>query len=397
VFTSLKHITYHVTDLNKAREWYSQVLGREPIFNAPFAVIFTVGDARLMLVPAASAVPQPDDWTVASWLVDDIETAFKRLVELGATSRAEIITRGEMQHARVADPFGNVLGIMALPNDPTKLSVQNQPSESAYNVTICRAIAAHEDGNDVRGADNLAEVFLNEDSRAAVADKASREHIETMVTSPLYYFLHARTVWLDGVFRRALDDGVAQIVFLGAGYDSRAYRFRDLLGDTRVFELDAPATQRRKCRQLELAGITPPPQLRFAETDFKQNSLEDVLAGMGFDSGSRTLFIWEGVTYYLPEASVAATLDFVRSHSAPGSLLCFDYMSRARQTRYTGEPFLFFLPVERVEPFLSEHGFHAVEHSVDADVAMKYNLLPDGTSAGPTLPDTNFVTARVSP
>ncbi|HEY3295869.1 MAG TPA: SAM-dependent methyltransferase [bacterium] len=394
MFLSLKHVTYHVTDLNKAREWYTQVLGREPVFNAPFAVIFTVGECGLMLVPSAGPAPQPDDWAVVSWEVDDIEAAYQRLLALGATTRAEIITRNDVQHARVADPFGNVLGLMSRPADAQKLSVQNQPSESAFNVAICRAMAAHEDGDDVRGPDTLAEIFLNEDSRKAVIDRASREHIKTMVTPPLYHFLHARTVWLDGVFTRALTDGFSQIVFLGAGYDSRAYRFRDRLGGTRVFELDAPATQQRKRRQLELAGIPVPERVTFAETDFKEGALDDVLRRAGFNSRARTLFIWEGVTYYLPEATARATLDFVGTHSASGSLLCFDYMSKERKTHYTGEPFLFFLAEDRVEPFLREHGFTLLEHSAGDDIARRYSLLPDGRSTGPTLPDTNFVVAE---
>jgi methyltransferase (TIGR00027 family) len=118
-----------------------------------------------------------------------------------------------------------------------------------------------------------------------------------------------------------------------------------------------------------------------------------VLSAAGFDRTKRTLFIWEGVTYYLPEAAVDDTLEFVRSHSASGSMICFDYMSQVRQTRYTGEPFLFFLEAEKVELFLRQRGFALVEHCLTEEVARKYNTYSDGSSAGATLPYTNFVRA----
>jgi methyltransferase (TIGR00027 family) len=395
MFTSLKRVTYQVHDLAKAGEWYGHLLGSEPVFKAPFAVIFAVGDCALWLIPRSESVT-PSESTIAWWTVEDIHVAWQRLLDMGATVRAEIVTQNDVQSGCVFDPFGNPVGIMCRATDPKKRSVENQPSESAYNVALCRAIAAKHDAGDVHGADFLAEIFLSEDSRKVIQDPASRAHVKTMVTAPLYGYLHARTVWLDDVFTRALNERFPQIVFLGAGYDSRSYRFADRLDGTHVFELDAPATQQRKIEQLKKAGISLPRQLTFAATNFKSDSLADALSAADFDKSKRTLFIWEGVTYYLPEEAVCDTLDFVRSHSGADSLLCFDYMSQVRQTRYTGEPFLFFLEVMKVEPFLRQHGFTLVEHCLAEDVAQKYNTLPDGSSADETLPYANFVVARTS-
>jgi len=395
MFTSLKRVTYLVADLPKARDWYCKLLNSQPVFDAPFAAIFAVADCALWLVPSPVAAGNSDERVIAWWGVEDIDDAYRRLLDLGATSRREMSTQADVLSASVVDPFGNAIGIVCKSKDPQKRSVENQPSESAYNVTLCRAMAAREDGDGVRGPDHLAEIFLSDDTRRILEDRASREHIKTMVTPELYGFLHARTVWLDGVFQRALDEGTPQIVFLGAGYDSRAFRFADRLGSTRVFELDAPSTQQRKLAQLQKAGMTIPPQLTFAATNFKSDSLEEVLTRSGFDARKRTLFIWEGVIYYLPAEAVSETLRFVASHSPAGSRLCFDYMPEARTAVYAGEPFLFFLEEDRTESFLKEHGFQIEEHSAPPEIARRYNTLPDGSSAGGVRLSINFVCARV--
>jgi methyltransferase (TIGR00027 family) len=66
----------------------------------------------------------------------------------------------------------------------------------------------------------------------------------------------------DEVLLSEIRAGVEQVVLLGAGYDSRPFRFRDALGDIRVFEIDHPGTQARKRRMLEEIGEPSPPNFR---------------------------------------------------------------------------------------------------------------------------------------
>ena len=146
MFTSLKRVTYQVTDVNQAKQWYCAVLEKEPALDSPFYVMFVIGDATLTLVPAGNGSPPGDERVVAYWGVDDIEAAYRRLLELGATARAEISTsRLDIRIAKVIDPFGNVIGITDRPADAKKQSVENQPSQSAMTVAFCRALAASED------------------------------------------------------------------------------------------------------------------------------------------------------------------------------------------------------------------------------------------------------------
>ena len=124
----------------------------------------------------------------------------------------------------------------------------------------------------------------------------------------MYEFMLARTAFFDGVVEAALRDNLPQIVILGAGYDSRAYRFKDLFQGTRLFELDAPPTQARKREILRQAGIPLPEHLVFVPVNFTTADLADVLAQAGFKPDQPTLFIWEGVTYYLSAEMVDSML-----------------------------------------------------------------------------------------
>ena len=114
----LRTVAYHVTDLARAKAWYNQVLEREPYFDQPFYVGYSVGGFELGLVP--DGTPGPGG-TVAYWGVPDAEAALRRLESLGATVREPLQDVGEgIKVAAVADPFGNTFGIIANPHFSTE-------------------------------------------------------------------------------------------------------------------------------------------------------------------------------------------------------------------------------------------------------------------------------------
>ncbi len=81
---------------------------------------------------------------------------------------------------------------------------------------------------------------------------------------------------------QALLDNILQLVFLGAGCDTRPYGFRNLIRDTRIFELDGKATQHRKRILLNQAHIPIPAQVTFLSIDFIREALADVLERGGY-------------------------------------------------------------------------------------------------------------------
>jgi methyltransferase (TIGR00027 family) len=142
-----------------------------------------------------------------------------------------------------------------------------------------------------------------------------------------------------------------QFVILGAGFDTRPYRFPK---DTRVrsFEVDAPETQAVKREMLAKAGIDSS-AVTFVAADFEQEDWLARLVDSGFDPAKPTLFLWEGVMVYLERAAVEDTLRTIAS-TAKGSVVMFDYFTTEATesnalywrygraaTRAAGEPFKF--------------------------------------------------------
>ena len=133
----------------------------------------------------------------------------------------------------------------------------------------------------------------------------------------------ARQTFFDAVVERYLGD-VIQLVILGAGYDTRAFR---LPKETRVrsFEIDVPETQAVKRRMLKQAGIDSS-AVTFVAADFEQDDWLTKLVATGFDPGKPALFLWEGVMMYLTKEAVEATLRKIAT-TAKGSVVAFDYIT----------------------------------------------------------------------
>jgi predicted enzyme related to lactoylglutathione lyase len=116
MFLGLQTVIYHAPDLGKAKAWYTAAFGVQPYFDEPFYVGFNIGGFELGLDPDGTGVMLGNN-AVAYWGVQDIGQAFDRLVSQGATPRAAIKDVGEnIKVATVADPFGNVIGLIDNPH-----------------------------------------------------------------------------------------------------------------------------------------------------------------------------------------------------------------------------------------------------------------------------------------
>lgn len=296
--------------------------------------------------------------------------------------------------------------------DASKMSVEHKPSETAMGAATLRALAALDEREDIRGPDYLAELFLTEDRKSALSDPVIRESvIKKRIIPGMYEFLIARTAFFDDIVRQALQENIPQIVFMGAGYDSRPYRFKDLIRDTRIFELDIQPTQQRKREVLYQAKVHIPEQLVFVSINFNTDNIGEVLVKAGFVKSKQALFVWEGVTYYLSAKVIDDTLSTVKMNSPVGSSICFDYASLSPESltdhnvkklremmrsNYPGEPTYFGIQEGYIRTFLSERGYTIIEHLAQNKIEKKYLSLNDGSSAGKLLALFCFVHASVS-
>jgi methyltransferase (TIGR00027 family) len=129
--------------------------------------------------------------------------------------------------------------------------------------------------------------------------------------------LAARVAWFDDQVIKALEAGVEQVVLIGAGYDSRAWRFER--AGVQYFELDHAGTQQDKIRR------APGPGPTYVEADLTSHSAADALAARGFVAARAALFVMEGVTMYLHEEVVRHQLDGLSRLPATGSRLAVDF------------------------------------------------------------------------
>ncbi len=201
-------------------------------------------------------------------------------------------------------------------------------------------------------------------------------------------YVLTRHRFIDDCLAAALRAGrVDQLVLLGAGYDTRAYRFAGALDGRTTFEVDYPATGDRKAklvakhaRQLPAARVTRVP------IDFQTQSLGERLIESGFRRGARTFWVWEGVSPYLTRDAVKATLATVRELGAKGSDLAMDFWflldspaaiatairMSSQLLSLLGEAVTFALDPDDAPDFMRRSGFRTVDLALPAELEKRY-------------------------
>ena len=206
---------------------------------------------------------------------------------------------------------------------------QGKPSATAEGLAALRAAEwlAPEDQRACH--DRFARDFIGAKyriiSRSRLLTRTALWGIERIVPGIACYLV-GRAGYVDGYLETCIDDGIEQLVILGAGYDSRAYRFDKLKGHVRVFEVDHPATQSSKTAKVRRALGSMPEHVVYVPIDLDERNLAQGLFESGYNSSLKTLFIWEGVVSYLTPEAVDETLAFVATNSGEGSSIIFDYL-----------------------------------------------------------------------
>lgn len=185
----------------------------------------------------------------------------------------------------------------------------------------------------------------------------------------------------------------AQVVILGAGLDTRAWRM-PTLRDVTLFEVDHPATQAYKRARAEKL-IAPHVQPRYVSVDLTRDDLAQALRAAGHDPGAPTVWIWEGVIMYLDDAALRGTLDVIRGASGPDSLLIAHYyepplregffrrLLRRTVLSWFGEPWIGVRRHEVMQRELAQAGFHVFgDADTDAQAAAVGAPAPEPTHAG---------------
>jgi len=280
--------------------------------------------------------------------------------------------------------------------EPGSLSI------TAEGVAATRAIFNLHPDEKVRNDDHMAMAMVHPDywHYSILSDDfdAYQTIVKTFRITTSHY-VNARTKHIDAILTKAAADGIAQVVNLGAGYDSRAYRFRKAIPQVKFFEIELPEMVLEKKRRLKNVLGKVPDYVTFVPIDFKTQTIPDELKKAGYDPDMKTLFIWEGVTMYIPAEAVDSTLKFVSSQSASGSSVVFDYMplaiiqgdfSKYKDVRsltfwvaHKGEPFIFGIAEGTSTSYVEQRGLTVLSDIGPKEMEERYLTRRDGKLDGP--------------
>jgi methyltransferase (TIGR00027 family) len=196
-----------------------------------------------------------------------------------------------------------------------------QPSRTALGAAGLRAAHQVLDGAAIF-ADPLALRILGPDADELVREAQAEAD---PFRQRLRWFIAIRSRIAEDALAAAIKRGVRQLVVLGAGLDTYAYRGPHAQ-ELRIFEVDHPATQAWKRQRLAEADIALPASLTFVPVDFERETLAEGLVAAGFDVTQQTFFTWLGVVPYLTDEAIFATLGFIAGLPG-GAHVVFDYVN----------------------------------------------------------------------
>ncbi|MEL7671516.1 class I SAM-dependent methyltransferase [Methanobacterium sp.] len=196
----------------------------------------------------------------------------------------------------------------------------------------------------------------------------------------------ARVRFFDDIVNSSINDGIEQLVILGAGYDTRAYRIEGL-DKVKVFEIDHPATQSIKIEKITEIFGSLPDYVTYIPMDIELDKFSHQLLESGYNKSLKTLFIMEGLLMYLSHEIVDEILSFIVYNSGKGSAIIFDYIPLSvvdgtckleegqnwrNGVMAVGEPFLFGINNGEIQSFLVQRGFKNVRNITSEDYKKAY-------------------------
>lgn len=202
-----------------------------------------------------------------------------------------------------------------------------------------------------------------------------------------YWYIALREKHGDETIKEAIASGCQQLLLLGSGYDTRFFRLPCIRDNSVLtFEIDLPGTieDKHNCLIKKLGAI--PPGLLLVSLDFNHDNLSRINQ-YGFNNQIPTIYVWQGVSYYLPQESVSHFLDFIKSQMAPGSVFVFDccsplmtfkndrvpgIASHVDKLKEIGEPYQFGTESDEMATWLRNKGFRDLQICQQDDLEARF-------------------------
>ncbi|MBI4813278.1 MAG: class I SAM-dependent methyltransferase [Methanobacterium sp.] len=265
------------------------------------------------------------------------------------------------------------------------------PSKMAEGIAMQRFAESSKDEDERICYDPYAIHFINPEIvefgiKHPEEAKARIEAMENQLPG-LSSSIIARVRYFDDTVVESIGEGLQQLVILGAGYDTRAYRIEGLDEKVKVFEVDHPNTQNLKKEKIREIFGSLPDHVTYVPIDFETQKLGQILFENGYNESLKTLFIMEGLIMYIPPEAVDETLNFIVNKSGNGSQIIFDYypesvvdgtnaLAVGQNIRdfliQMGEPLQFGIKEGTIEKFLSGYGFSKINDVTSTDYKKAY-------------------------
>lgn len=201
-------------------------------------------------------------------------------------------------------------------------------ADTAFSIAVVRA----EEGSRPEGERLFTDPYA---AAFAAAGAHAAESTQRFLELPFFRDgIRLRTRYLDDRVRDGLSAGLGQLVLLGAGFDARGLRMKEIEArGAKVFEVDTPYQLDRKRRALADAGVKVPARIVYVPFEFDTRDLEAELGGAlemaGFEPGIGAMFVWEGVIGYIDDATLDQTLRFVAAAGGARTRLAFTFVDEA--------------------------------------------------------------------
>ncbi|MEN6293474.1 MAG: class I SAM-dependent methyltransferase [Methanobacterium sp.] len=269
-------------------------------------------------------------------------------------------------------------------------NIKKEPSKTAETIAVVRMSESRKPEDERICYDQYAVHFVSQ----AVLDfavhnpekyKAFVARNERLVPGASNSIV-ARVRFFDDIVKSSINRGLEQLVILGAGYDTRAYRIEGL-DKVKVFEVDHPATQSIKIEKITEIFGSLLDYVTYVPMDLELDKFSQQLLKSGYNKSLKTLFIMEGLLMYISPEIVDEILSFIVHNSGKGSAIIFDYIPLSvvdgtckleagqnwrNGVMAVGEPFLFGIKDGEIQSFLDQRGFKDVKNMISEDYKKAY-------------------------
>jgi methyltransferase (TIGR00027 family) len=226
-----------------------------------------------------------------------------------------------LRHVRAQEERHTPLAVAPLDE---KIVRSRSVADTAFSIAVVRAAEGDRPDGERLFVDPYASAFTAGGAHAA-------EGTKRFLDLPFFRDgIRLRTRFLDDCVRDGLAAGLEQVVLLGAGFDARGLRMKELEArGAKVFEVDTPEQMQRKRAMLASAGVTVPARVVYVPFDVDTTDFEGELGGAlemaGFRRGGGAMFVWEGVIGYIDDAAIERSLRFMASAGRAGSRVAFTF------------------------------------------------------------------------